>query len=209
MKVSTIYLAEKKKSQLPANWWRLAKHTHSLVLDKILFNFSSSVTTSPIFSCIFCVLSIKPFHYHSCFQLQCLRNSWSKLVNLRNVTLSRHSIYLACSYSTKIYLTIQRHDSFIELKIKIGHSPWPDLLCYSVSTHEDRWCLPVMPMQRFLKFWSVSSDQHICSVFGIPSGVGQVISVNQNLLPVSFLTNQFIIAVLAILLTYLRNSEKE
>ena len=54
----------------------------------------------------------------------------------------------------------------------------------------------VMPMQRFLKFRSVSSDQHICSVFGIPSGVGQVISVNQNLLPVSFLTNHFIIAVL-------------
>ena len=46
-----------------------------------------------------------------------------------------------------------------------------------------------------------SVDQHI-SVFGIPSGVGQVISVNQNLLPVSFLTNQFIIAVLFSSLTF-------
>ena len=187
---------KKKKNHNSTQTDEDEQSTLTHLLDKILFNFSSSVTTSPIFSCNFCVLSIKPFHYHSCFPLQCLRNSWSKLVNLPNVTLSRHSIYLACSYSTKIYLTIQKHASFIELKIKIGHSPWPDLLCYSLSTHEDRRCLPVMPMQRFLKFRSVSSDQHICRVFGIPSGVGQVISVNQNLLPVSFLTNQFIIAVL-------------
>ena len=54
--------------------------------------------------------------------------------------------------------------------------------------------------KRFLKCRSVSSDQHIRSVFGIPSGVGHVISVNQSLLTVSFLTNRFIIAVL--LLTY-------
>ena len=65
----------------------------------------------------------------------------------------------------------------------------------------------IMPMQRFLKFWSVSSDQHIRIIFGIPSGVGRVISVNQNLPTVSFLTNRFLIAIL--LLTYVRNSEKE
>ena len=41
----------------------------------------------------------------------------------------------------------------------------------------------------------------------IPSGGGPVISVNQNMLTVPFLTNRFIIAVLP--LTFVRNSEKE
>ena len=49
-----------------------------------------------------------------------------------------------------------------------------------------------------------SSDQ---SIFGITSGSGPVISVNQNFLTLPFLTNRFIIAVL--LLTYVASSEKE
>ena len=110
---------------------------------------------------------------------------------------------------TSLAATVPKSDNskaclFIELKIKkTGNSPWPHLPCYCVSTCKDRGCFPLCQCKDSCNFgWFL-----LTSIFGIPSGVGPVIPVNQNLLTVSFLTNRFIIAVL--LLTYVANSEKE
>ena len=67
-----------------------------------------------------------------------LRISWSKLSTHEMSCCRDTSIYLACSYSTKIRNSkaclIDRN------KKKRGNSPWPYLPCYSALTHEDRKC---------------------------------------------------------------------
>ena len=111
--------------------------------------------------------------------------------------------YQNISDNSKACLIIHR----TEKKMETLH----DLTCHAtVHRHMKTADVCHYANAKIPEFWSVSSDQHIRSVFGIPSGVtvvGHVILVNQNLQTVSFLTNRFIIAVL--LLTYVRNSEKE
>ena len=90
----------------------------------------------------------------------------------------------------------------MEIK-KRGNPSWPHLPCYRASTHEDRGCFH-RPLCQCIVSWNFGRFLPI-RIFGITSG--PVISVNQNLLTVLFLTNWFIIAVL--LFTYVGNLEKE
>ena len=125
------------------------KTHNSLVLDKILFDFSSSVTTRPIF----CFLSIKTFYSHSCLRhnvyesrdpscqlLKCHRVTDTPLTSLA-ATVSKYGNSKACLIDRTKKRMETPHDQFIDT--------WRPRM------------FAIMPMQRFLKFRSVSSDQNI------------------------------------------------
>ena len=116
--------------------------------------------------------------------------------NLWNVTQSRHFHLLRLLLQYQI-LVIQKHAWLIEVKKRGKHF----MTSLSMLQCIDTW-KPRMFAQRFLKFrWVL-----LTRIFGITSGSGPVILVNQNFLTLPFLTNRFIIA--ALLLTYVANSEK-
>ena len=116
------------------------KTHNSLVLDKILFDFSSSVTTRPIF----CFLSIKTFYSHSCLRhnvyesrdpscqlLKCHRVTDTPLTSLA-ATVSKYGNSKACLIDRTKKRMETPHDQFIDT--------WRPRM------------FAIMPMQRFLKF---------------------------------------------------------
>ena len=155
VKVSIIYCAEKKHNSPQTNEDQ-QKHTHnSLVLNKILFNIFSSVTTCPIF----CVLVIKPFHCHSCLQSQESCDPSCQLAKCHTVTTLAFTSLAAIvpkSGNSKAFL-IDRHN-----KKRGREETLHDFTCYTTVYRQMKTAdVSIMPMQGFLKFWLVSSDQNI------------------------------------------------
>ena len=123
-------------------------------------------------------------------------------VNLWNVTLSRH-FHLLCLQLQYQPLVIQKHAWLIEIQKE--RKTLHDLTCHA-TVHRHMIIADVCHYANAkIPEISVGSSDQI--IFGITSGSGPVISVDQNFLTLPFLTNRFIIAIL--LQTYVANLEKE
>ena len=86
----------------------------------------------PVFSAVFsfCVLSIKPFHYHLCLRLQIL---WFKLSTYKMSRCHNTPCTLLACYSTKIWSFKCMLNSW-NWKKKIGNYPH-DLTCHATVNH--------------------------------------------------------------------------
>lgn len=139
--------------------WTLTTHMYATRACLILLQCYN--LTPPIF----CVHLIKPFHYHSSLPLQCWRILWSKLSTLpRRAALPFTSLAAAVpkSGNSKVYL--------IDRNNRRGET-LHDLTCLATVYRRMKTAdVSIMPVQRFLKFWSVSSDR----IFGITSAGGPV-----------------------------------